>query len=77
MFANKVKIYGVPISYPVLRKHLVIGQCQKLLISWLFTATHCSVVSIGQHIITMRVVHLPKRTETSLIAESDRSGPIH
>ena len=25
----------------------------------------------------MRVVHLPKRTETSLITESDQSGPNH
>ena len=36
-----------------------------------------SLVSIGQHFITTRVVHLPKRTETSLITESDQSGPNH
>ena len=36
-----------------------------------------SLVSIGQHFETTRVVHLPKRTETSLITESDRSGPNH
>ena len=62
----------------VLMKHLVIGQCQK---APNFSAFHCSLhgslVSIGQHFITMRVVHLQKRTETSLIAESDRSGPNH
>ena len=29
-----------------------------------------SLVSIGQHFVTMRVVHLPKRTETSLMTES-------
>ena len=38
---------------------------------------HGSLVSIGQHFVPMRVVHLPKRTETSLITESDRSGPYH
>ena len=36
-----------------------------------------SLVSIGKHFITMRVVHLPKRTETSLITESDQSGRNH
>ena len=35
------------------------------------------MVSIGQHFVTTRVVHLPKRTETSLITESDQSGPNH
>ena len=38
---------------------------------------HGSLVSIGQHFETTRLVHLPKRTETSLITESDRSGPSH
>ena len=38
---------------------------------------HGSLVSIDQHFETTRVVHLPKRTETSLITESDRSGPNH
>ena len=28
-------------------------------------------------VTTRRVVHLPKRTETSLISESDLSGPNH
>ena len=37
---------------------------------------HGSLVSTGQHFVTTRVVHLPKRTETSLITESDRFGPI-
>ena len=57
-------------------KHLVIGQRQK---APNFSAFHWSphgrMVSIGQHFVTTRVVHLPKRTETSLITESDRSGP--
>ena len=53
-------------------KHLVIGQCQKapnfLAFHW---SPHASLVSIGQHFITTRVVHLPKRTETSSITASD------
>ena len=36
---------------------------------------HSSLVSIGQNFITTRVVHLPKRTETNLVTESDQSGP--
>ena len=36
---------------------------------------HGSLVSIGQHFV--RVVHLPKKTERSLITESDQSGPYH
>ena len=52
----------------LLMKHLVIGQCQKALS---FSAFHWSpqgsLVSVGQHFVTTRVVHLPKRTETSLI----------
>ena len=59
-------------------KHLVIGQHQK---ASNFSAFHWSphgrMVSIGQHFETRRVVHLPKRTQTSLITESDRSGPNH
>ena len=38
---------------------------------------HGSPVSIGQHFVTTRVVHLPKRTETSLFTESDQPGPNH
>ena len=33
---------------------------------------HASLVSICQHFITMRVVHLLKKTETSLITESNQ-----
>ena len=58
----------------LLVKHLVIGQRQKarnfLAFHW---APHGSLVSIGQHFVTTRVIHLQKRTETSLIFESDRS----
>ena len=61
----------------LLMKHLVIGQRLKTdnfsAFHWL---PHGSLVSIGQNFVTTRVVHLPKRTETSLITESDRFGPI-
>ena len=60
----------------LLIKHLVIGQRQNtpnfLTFHW---SQHGSLVSIGQHFVTTRVIHLPKRTETSLITESDRNGP--
>ena len=61
----------------ILMKRLVIGQRHK---APNFSAFHWSPhgrkVYIGQHFVT-RVVHLPKRTETSLITESDRRGPNH
>ena len=50
----------------LLMKHLVIGQRLK---THNFSAFHCSprgsLVSIGQHFVATRVVHLPKSTETS------------
>ena len=62
----------------LLMKHLDIGQRLK---TPNFSAFHWSqrdsLVSIGQHFVTTRVVHLPKSTETSLITESDQSGPNH
>ena len=62
----------------LLMKHLVIGQRQKApnfsAFPWV---THGSLVSIGQHFVITRVVHLPKRSETSLITESYRSVPNH
>ena len=62
----------------LLMKHLVIGQRLK---TPNFSAFHWSprgsLVSIGQHFVTTRVVHLPKSTETSLITESDQSGLNH
>ena len=81
MFAVKVKIYGVSIINPALSlfvKHLFIGQRQKASnLSGVHWSPHGSLVSIGQHFVTARVVHLPTRTEISLITESDRSGPNH
>ena len=62
----------------LLMKHLVIGQRLK---TPNFSAFHWSprggLVSISQHFVATRVVHLPKSTETSLITESDQSGPYH
>ena len=62
----------------ILMKHLAIGQRLK---TSNFSAFHWSprgsLVCIGQNFVTTRVVHLPKRTETSLITESDQSGPNH
>ena len=62
----------------LLMKHLVIGQ---RLITHNFSAFHWSprgsLVSIGQHFVATRVVHLPKSTETSLIIESYQRGPDH
>ena len=62
----------------LLMKHLVIGQRQKPPnFSAFHWSPHGSLVSIGQNFVTTRVVHLPKRTETSLITKPDQSGPNH
>ena len=62
----------------LLMKHQVIGQRRK---APNFSAFHWSphdiLVSIGQHFVTTRVVHLPKRTETNLITESDQGASNH
>ena len=59
-------------------RHLVIGQRQK---APNFSTFHWSpndcLITIGQHFVTTRVVHLPKRTETPLITESDQSRANH
>ena len=61
-----------------LMKHQVIGQRLK---TPDYSAFHWSprgsLVSSGPHFVATRVVHLPKSTETSLITESDQSGPNH
>ena len=61
----------------LLMKYLVIGQRIKTNFSAFHWSPRGSLVSIGQHFVATRVVHLPKRTETSLITESDQSGPNH
>ena len=59
-------------------RHLVIGQRQKAPnFSTFHWSPHGCLNTIGQHFITTRVVHLPKRTETSLIIESDQSRANH
>ena len=56
----------------LLMKHLVIGQRQKATnFSALCWSPHGSLISIGQHFVTTRVVHLPKMTKTSLITKAD------
>ena len=56
----------------LLMKYLVIGQRQKAPnFSTFHWSPHDSLVSIGQHFVTTRLVHLPKRAETSLITEAD------
>ena len=81
MFAVETKIMECSINSPtlsLLMKHLVIGQRLK---TPNFSAFHWSLrgslVSIGQHFVATRVVHLPKSTETSPITESDQRGPNH
>ena len=62
----------------LLMKHLVIGQCQKAPdFSAFHWSPHGSLNFSGQNFVTTRVVHLPKRTETSLLTESDQSRPNH
>ena len=60
----------------LLMKHLVFGQRQK---AQNFSAFHWSphgiLVSIGQHFVTTRVVHLSKRIETNLNTESNQRAP--
>ena len=58
-------------------KHLVICQRQKAPnFSAFHWSPHGKLVSIGQHFVTMRVVHLPKRTQTSLITERTEADLI-
>ena len=81
MFAVKAKIHGMLTINPALSlllTHLVIGQRQKApIFSAFHWSLHGSLVSTGQKFVTTRVVLLPKRIETSLFTESDRSGPNH
>ena len=59
-------------------EHRIIGQCQKAPnYSALHWSPHGNLVSISQHFVTTRVVHLPKRTEASVITKLDQSRPNH
>ena len=57
----------------LLMKHLLIGQRKKAPNFSAFLWSPGGTLFF----VTTRVVDLPKRTETSLITESDRSGPYH
>ena len=61
-----MECYIIKPAQSLVMKHLVIGQREK---ASDFSAFHWSprgsLVSIGQHFVATRVVHLPKRTETS------------
>ena len=80
MFAVKAKIYGVLYNQASSIAFDETSSYWSALKAPDFSAFHWSprdnLVSIGQHFVITRVVHLPKRTETSLITESDRFGPI-
>ena len=81
MFAVKAKIYGVlykqssSIAFDEASSYW--AALKATYFSAFHWSPHGSLVSIGQHFVTTRVVHLPKRTETRLITESDQSGPNH
>ena len=77
IFSNLPLDYINSSALLLLMKHPVIGQHLK---TPDFSAFHWSprgsLVSIGQHFVATRVVHLPKSTETSLtrtVRESDYS----
>ena len=56
-------------------KHLVIGLRQKAPnFSAFHWSSHGNLVSIGQHFVTTREVHLPKKDRNKL---NYRSGPKH
>ena len=59
----------------LLMKHLVIGQCQKApnfsAFQW---SAHGSLVPIGQHFVTTRVV---TKKDQNKLNESDQRGPNH
>ena len=81
MLAVQAKIYGVlykqysSIAFDETSSYWSALKSSKFLgFHW---SPHSSLVSIGQTFVTKRVVHLPKRTERSLITESDQSGPNH
>ena len=65
-------------AFTRLMKHLVIDQLQKAsTLSAFHWSPHGSMVFIGQHFLTTKVVQLQKRTETSLITDFDRNRPNH
>ena len=81
MFAVKAKIYGVlykQSSSIAFDETYSYWSAPKTPNVSAFHWSPCgSLVSISQYFVASRVVHLPKSTETSLITESDQSGPNH
>ena len=81
MFAVKAKIYEVlcnqsnSIAFDETSSYWSAPKAPNF--SAFHESPHGSLVSIGQHFVTTRIVHLPKRNETGFITESDRSGPNH
>ena len=75
MFAVKTKIYGVhynqisSIAFDETSNYWSAPKTPNF--SAFHWSPHDSLISIGQHLVTTRVVYLPKRTETSLISEAD------
>ena len=75
MFAVKAKIYGAIynqssyIAFDETSSYWSAPKTPNFLV--FYWSPHGSLVSIGQHFVTMRVVHLPKRTEPCLITEAD------
>ena len=78
MLAVKAKIYGLHYKQS---SSIAFDETSSYWSAPNFSAFHWpphgSLFSIGQNFVNTRVVHLPKRTETSLITESDQSGPNH
>ena len=73
-----MECYIINSALSLLTIYLVIGQRQKALnFSVFHWSPHGSLVSIGQHFVTTKIVHLPKRTETSLVTESDQRASNH
>ena len=68
----------IQLALSTFMKHLVIGERQKAPnFSAFHWSPHARMVSIGQHFVSTRVVHLSKRIETILITKSERNGPNH
>ena len=81
MLAVKAKFYGMPYnqsSFIAFDETSTYWSAPKTPYFKAFHwSPHGSLVSTGQHLVTTRVVHLPKRTENTLITESDQSRPNH
>ena len=77
MFAIKAKIYGVLYKQSSSETSSYWSAPKTPNFSAFHWSPRGSLVSIGQHFVASRVVHLPKSTETSLITETDQSGPNH